>query len=206
MNRHLFLFGLLGGLCLGLPGLARAERAAVGRQPAATKDVARGITDRIRAINVPQRFKRGAQRVLRQALKLRPGPKDRSDAVIEHDGLDRAWISFTGRKGGIRVQKYVSVNRSTGGNMHSRGVTYQTSVTHRDGYKRSLWREVNPLNNGAAVETVHYTRYQVEKNTEGSLGGGALKYYLLGPDGNRLMPITQDQALTLKLQHGYDRR
>jgi hypothetical protein len=201
-KRHLLLFGLF--LCL--PGLARAERAAVGRQPASSNEVARGLSGRIQAINVPQRFKRGAQRVLRQALKLRPGPKDRNDAVLEHDGLDRAWISFTGRKNGLRVQKYVSVNRSTGGNRHNRGVAYQTSVTHRDGYKRSLWREVNPLNNGAAVETVHYTRYQAEKNTERSLGGGALKHYLLGPDGNRLMPITQDQALTLKLQHGYDRR
>ena len=36
------------------------------------------------------------------------------------------------------------------------------------------------------------------------LPGGGLKYFLVGADGKRVMKITQDQALTLKIQSSRD--
>jgi hypothetical protein len=174
------------------------EWAAIGRKPATTPAVAKGIERRISKLPVPANFKAQGQAVLRQALALEPAPQQRNDAVLERGGLDRAWISFTGQKGGKQVSKHVSVNRSTGGGNHSVGLTTQTTVVDSQGRGVQVWRRVKPILGGFAVEDMSLLRFARENGADSyraGLGKTFVRYHLVGKDGKRLVELDQDQAL-----------
>ncbi len=187
---------LTGGIALADSPRPHPETAAFGRQPAATRQTAAALRGSITTSNLPLRFQQGASRTLDQALTLRPGAKDRNDAVVREPALGggvHAWVSFAGQSGQHQRAKYVSVTPVDGrSSLATKTTHYQTN-----GSMRELWRDVIPVGQGYHLEQVSLSRGQKAGNSV-TTTSTVTKHFLVDGAGRRVMAVSADQALDLK--------